>query len=261
MEEVTPRGATLWADEHVYFLTGRAPAEGTEVSYAEVIELQIRKAGVPFTSRRVANKEMFDLVAAEFVPDLTRRIQDKRAKGKEGQGLVVRGDGGVPGLHIPGQEGTEMDKKTGHEKRRSRPLEAFAVPHEKGHVEESRGQVETEGCREEARAHRLGRRSVEYTEIIELTNRVLPVDIHLLHMGSFGSPPAPSDKLLNPFFLSFTDDLHSAVRQVSHPPFQTEVVGLLSRIVTEVDTLDNSGNHYSRSLIHRFELIALAVVI
>ena len=37
---------------------------------AEVIELQIRKAGVPFTSRRVANKEMFDLVAAEFVPDL-----------------------------------------------------------------------------------------------------------------------------------------------------------------------------------------------
>ena len=39
VEEVTPRGAPLWADEHVYFLTGRPPIEGTEVSYAEVIEL------------------------------------------------------------------------------------------------------------------------------------------------------------------------------------------------------------------------------
>jgi len=39
VEAVTPRGAPLWADEHVYFLTGRPPVEGTEVSYAEVIEL------------------------------------------------------------------------------------------------------------------------------------------------------------------------------------------------------------------------------
>ena len=37
---------------------------------AEVIELQIRKAGVPFTSRRVANKEAFDLIIGDFAPDL-----------------------------------------------------------------------------------------------------------------------------------------------------------------------------------------------
>ena len=39
VDKVTLRSAPLWADEHVYFLTRRRPAEGTEVSYAEVIDL------------------------------------------------------------------------------------------------------------------------------------------------------------------------------------------------------------------------------
>jgi hypothetical protein len=39
VDDVTPAGASLWADEHVYFLTRRPPAEGTETSYAEVIDL------------------------------------------------------------------------------------------------------------------------------------------------------------------------------------------------------------------------------
>ncbi len=39
VDEVTPRGAPLWADEHVYFLTRRPSAEGTETSYAEVVDL------------------------------------------------------------------------------------------------------------------------------------------------------------------------------------------------------------------------------
>ncbi len=39
VEQVTPPGAGLWADEHVYVITGRPPAEGTAFSYAEVIDL------------------------------------------------------------------------------------------------------------------------------------------------------------------------------------------------------------------------------
>jgi len=39
VDEVTPPGAPLWADEHIYFLTRRSPAEGTEVDYAEIIDL------------------------------------------------------------------------------------------------------------------------------------------------------------------------------------------------------------------------------
>ncbi|HTS26408.1 MAG TPA: hypothetical protein VMH81_11080 [Bryobacteraceae bacterium] len=39
VNEVTPAGGAIWADEQVYFLTGRPPAEGTEFSYAEVIDL------------------------------------------------------------------------------------------------------------------------------------------------------------------------------------------------------------------------------
>jgi PAS domain S-box-containing protein len=37
---------------------------------AEVIELQLRKAGVPFTSKRVGTKEMFDRALTEFKPTL-----------------------------------------------------------------------------------------------------------------------------------------------------------------------------------------------
>jgi 4-amino-4-deoxy-L-arabinose transferase-like glycosyltransferase len=39
VNEVTPANGSLWADEHVYFLTRRPPAEGSEFSYAEVIDL------------------------------------------------------------------------------------------------------------------------------------------------------------------------------------------------------------------------------
>jgi len=44
VDNVTLPGAPLWADEHVYFLTRRPPAEGTETSYAEVIDLPARLA-------------------------------------------------------------------------------------------------------------------------------------------------------------------------------------------------------------------------
>lgn len=44
VNEVTPPGEGLWADEHVYFLTRRPPAEGTAFSYAEVIDLPEGKA-------------------------------------------------------------------------------------------------------------------------------------------------------------------------------------------------------------------------
>jgi len=39
VEEVTSPRGTLWADEQVYFITRRPPAEGTEFSYAEVIDI------------------------------------------------------------------------------------------------------------------------------------------------------------------------------------------------------------------------------
>jgi 4-amino-4-deoxy-L-arabinose transferase-like glycosyltransferase len=45
VNEVTAPGASLWADEQVYFLTRRSPAEGTEFSYAEVIDLPEDVAG------------------------------------------------------------------------------------------------------------------------------------------------------------------------------------------------------------------------
>jgi hypothetical protein len=39
VDEVTAARGTLWADEQVYFITRRPPAEGTEFSYAEVIDM------------------------------------------------------------------------------------------------------------------------------------------------------------------------------------------------------------------------------
>jgi hypothetical protein len=39
VSQVTPPLGTLWSDEQIYFLTRRSPAEGTELSYAEVIDL------------------------------------------------------------------------------------------------------------------------------------------------------------------------------------------------------------------------------
>lgn len=44
VNQVTPAGSALWADEAVYFLTGRPPVEGTEFSYAEIIDLPAPQA-------------------------------------------------------------------------------------------------------------------------------------------------------------------------------------------------------------------------
>ena len=44
VNQVTQPHAGLWADESVYFLTHRPPAEGTECSYTEVIDLPQAKA-------------------------------------------------------------------------------------------------------------------------------------------------------------------------------------------------------------------------
>jgi hypothetical protein len=38
-DEVTPRGATLWADEPIYFLTRRAPPSGMEFAYSHKLDL------------------------------------------------------------------------------------------------------------------------------------------------------------------------------------------------------------------------------
>jgi hypothetical protein len=38
VEQVTPRGATIWADELIYFLMRRPPPDGMEFSYAHEIE-------------------------------------------------------------------------------------------------------------------------------------------------------------------------------------------------------------------------------
>lgn len=38
MDEVTPRGAAIWADELIYFLIRRPPPDGMQFSYAHEIE-------------------------------------------------------------------------------------------------------------------------------------------------------------------------------------------------------------------------------
>jgi 4-amino-4-deoxy-L-arabinose transferase-like glycosyltransferase len=60
VNEVTPSGAALWADEHVYFLTRRRPAEGTAFSYAEVIDMPEDVAG----TLHIASDELLDRQAA-----------------------------------------------------------------------------------------------------------------------------------------------------------------------------------------------------
>jgi hypothetical protein len=44
VNQVTPTGSAVWADESVYFLMRRPPVEGTAFSYAEIIDLPDRKA-------------------------------------------------------------------------------------------------------------------------------------------------------------------------------------------------------------------------
>jgi hypothetical protein len=44
VDEVTPRGATLFADEHVYFLTKRMPPEGMEWNGGHKVELSAQEA-------------------------------------------------------------------------------------------------------------------------------------------------------------------------------------------------------------------------
>jgi hypothetical protein len=47
VDEVTPRGATLWADELIYFLMRRPPPDGMEFSYAhEIEEMPAAQAGL-----------------------------------------------------------------------------------------------------------------------------------------------------------------------------------------------------------------------
>jgi hypothetical protein len=51
----------LWADEQVYFLTRRPPVEGTEFSYAEVIDLPEDVA----SSLHIVSDQALDRQAAE----------------------------------------------------------------------------------------------------------------------------------------------------------------------------------------------------
>ena len=44
MEEVTPKGAPLFADEHVYFLMNIAPPPGMEFSYSHKLQLPPEQA-------------------------------------------------------------------------------------------------------------------------------------------------------------------------------------------------------------------------
>jgi hypothetical protein len=44
VDEVTPRGAMLYADEHVYFLTGRIPPSGMEWNGGHKVDLPMEKA-------------------------------------------------------------------------------------------------------------------------------------------------------------------------------------------------------------------------
>lgn len=60
VDDVTPLHGTLWADEHVYFLTRRPPAEGTAFSYAEVIDLP-EDVAVPL---HIASDQALDRQAA-----------------------------------------------------------------------------------------------------------------------------------------------------------------------------------------------------
>jgi len=44
VDELTPRDAPAWLDEHVYFLTRRVPVEGTVFSYGEVVQVRPDRA-------------------------------------------------------------------------------------------------------------------------------------------------------------------------------------------------------------------------
>jgi hypothetical protein len=61
VDEVTPPGEGLWADEHVYFLTRRPPAEGTAFSYAEVIDMP-EEVAAPL---HIVSDQDLDLQAAQ----------------------------------------------------------------------------------------------------------------------------------------------------------------------------------------------------
>jgi hypothetical protein len=61
VDQVTAPHGTLWADEQVYFLTRRPPADGTEFSYAEVIDLP-ENVALPL---HIVSDEALDRQAAE----------------------------------------------------------------------------------------------------------------------------------------------------------------------------------------------------
>ncbi|HTY59912.1 MAG TPA: PAS domain S-box protein, partial [Bacteroidota bacterium] len=72
---------------------------------AEVIVMQLRKAGLPLTSRRVGTKEMFDRIMAEFRPDIVvadsavprtdvfALVREQRLVNPDVQWLIVSGGG------------------------------------------------------------------------------------------------------------------------------------------------------------------------
>lgn len=72
VEEVVPRNGTLWADEHIYVLTHRPPVEGTEFSYAEVIDLPEQLAA----SLHIRSDQDLDDMAAQGKFDAVSTCED-----------------------------------------------------------------------------------------------------------------------------------------------------------------------------------------
>ncbi len=72
VDEVTPPHAGLWADEHIYFLTRRRPAEGSEFSYAEVIDMPEAEA----LSLHILSDQALDREAAQGVFSTVSTCED-----------------------------------------------------------------------------------------------------------------------------------------------------------------------------------------
>jgi hypothetical protein len=78
VDDVTPSGGALWADEHVYFLTRRPPAEGTAFSYAEVIDLPEDVA----SALHIASDELLDRQAAAGMFSTVSTCEDQEVIGR-----------------------------------------------------------------------------------------------------------------------------------------------------------------------------------
>ncbi|HLK62641.1 MAG TPA: hypothetical protein VKU19_04320 [Bryobacteraceae bacterium] len=80
VDEVTAPGAPIWADEQVYFISRRTPAEGTEFSYAEVIDVpedQARKLHIlsDVDLDRKAAEGIFRTVSTCEDPDVIEKLE------------------------------------------------------------------------------------------------------------------------------------------------------------------------------------------